>query len=543
MSAQPPHSVSAEILGILQTWADSFRQVLGQRCAPYQIELVSGAELDAALKDETQPKVWAHFLIGGSLRGQQAFFATVTDALQLGQLLMSETLNPAEGFTDSYRDAFGELLRQVAGMAATALKDELGSEVDISFAEAAAPSWKPALQGGFRVTGTPGAPLLLVTCLSDSLVSALEEALAPSSGPAAEANGAPAGTPVGASAGTPEPIYPLSKVVSGGRRGAVLHSQPHRQGEAISPGWNHEAQRRRKARLTTALSEGLPTLQGYVSELNALLSVTPVNLKQVSQVIRTDPSLTAQAIRLYNAKLPGVRSGLRNIEAVVVELGADRLRSLVLTCSLMESTGQQLPASEVRAFWQHSLLTGILSERLAEWTNYREPELAYLAGLLHNLGVLPLWMVAAEERPFVALPTPEDENDPLEAERAHFGMDHCEVGRWMGIAWHFDPYCVEVFEHHHHPEDAVQDPHLVGLVAAADQFCRLHGVAPGSTPRQSPPGRLLEILRACLPMLGATPRARLAEMLEAEYRRQMPALEFGGRGGFGQAPGTPQSGI
>ncbi len=58
------------------------------------------------------------------------------------------------------------------------------------------------------------------------------------------------------------------------------------------------SQRQRRTWLLSGLSEGLPTLPGYVFELNGLLSATHVDLTQVSRVIRTDPSLSAQVLRL-----------------------------------------------------------------------------------------------------------------------------------------------------------------------------------------------------------------------------------------------------
>ena len=68
-----------------------------------------------------------------------------------------------------------------------------------------------------------------------------------------------------------------------------------------------EARQGRKLALMASLSEGLPTLPAYVFELNSLLTATPVNLKRVVEVIMTDPSLTAQVLRLCNSAFMGFR--------------------------------------------------------------------------------------------------------------------------------------------------------------------------------------------------------------------------------------------
>src|SRR5690242_11517596 len=74
------------------------------------------------------------------------------------------------------------------------------------------------------------------------------------------------------------------------------------------------ADKARKAALTAVLTRGLPTLPAYVFELNGLLSESPVNLRQVIEVVRTDPSLTAQLLRLCNSALMGFHERVTRIE-------------------------------------------------------------------------------------------------------------------------------------------------------------------------------------------------------------------------------------
>src|SRR5271157_6592926 len=74
-----------------------------------------------------------------------------------------------------------------------------------------------------------------------------------------------------------------------------------------------EARQSRKLALMAALSEGLPTLPAYVFELNSLMAAAPVNLKRVAEVIRTDPSLTAQVLRLCNSAFMGFRERVARI--------------------------------------------------------------------------------------------------------------------------------------------------------------------------------------------------------------------------------------
>jgi HD-like signal output (HDOD) protein len=285
-----------------------------------------------------------------------------------------------------------------------------------------------------------------------------------------------------------------------------------------------------------ALSEGLPTLPAYVFELNSLLAATPVNFKRVVEVIRTDPSLTAQVLRLCNSAFMGFRDRVTKIRHAVMLVGTERLRTMVLTCSLVEYVGHRVSSEDIQSFWQHCFLTAALSERLARGIAYSQPEQAYLAGLLHDIGALPLLVVTSAE-------SQERENmdtcgwgESVELERQHFGTDHCEVGRWIGVSWNFSPTLLEVMVSHHDPQEAKQDPHLVGVVAAADQFCVRRGIALGGMPPElSEPADNQDrvILQACLPQLKPEEGNKLAEMLETDFLHLIQLMEFGAAGLFG----------
>jgi putative nucleotidyltransferase with HDIG domain len=299
---------------------------------------------------------------------------------------------------------------------------------------------------------------------------------------------------------------------------------------------NPEAKQNRKLALMAALSEGLPTLPAYVFELNSLLSVNPVNLKRVGEVIRTDPSLTAQVLRLCNSAFMGFRSRVMTIEHAVVLVGTERLRTVVLTCSLVEYVGRRVPSEDVQSFWQHSFLTAALSERLARGVACLQSEQAYLGGLLHDIGALPLMMIASAEQQGPGNMTICDWGESIELERAHFGTDHCEVGRWIGASWSFSPTLVEVMVSHHSPREGREDPHLLGVVAAADQFCVRRGIMLGPTPPELPERTSNQdqvILQTCLPQLAPGEADKLAEMLETDFLHLIQLMEFGAAGLFG----------
>jgi putative nucleotidyltransferase with HDIG domain len=303
-----------------------------------------------------------------------------------------------------------------------------------------------------------------------------------------------------------------------------------------------EEQQRRKAAVMTILGKGLPTLPSYVLDLNALLSHPTVDLKKVGKVIRTDPSLSAQVIRLCNSALFGLRRRVFTIEQATVLLGTQRLRTLVLSSSVMEFSGRQLPQTTVHAFWQHSFMAALLSEKIARQLDYCEKEQAYLGGLLHDIGQLPLTMIVFDEEAHRRPAPPAGWQDDPQVERAYFGLDHCEAGRWMGIAWNFMPSFIDVFEYHHATDMAQHDPYLVGIVTAADQCLKLQTADDANAEAEGegkPEADKVFFLEECLPELVETERVALLEMLNNEYVHLLPLVQLGlalssGNGGESQ---------
>lgn len=286
---------------------------------------------------------------------------------------------------------------------------------------------------------------------------------------------------------------------------------------------------RRRAQLLAILREGLSTRRSYVCELNLLLTAAPVDLQRVSKAIRSDVAMTAQFLRTCNVALRGYSRRPLGIEESVVLMGAERLQTWLLACSIMELASRHLSAVNTRRFWQHGFMTGMLSERIAYWVGYPERERAYLGGLLHDVGMLPLLALAASEQSRNRNSSLTSWRGSLESEKRYCGLTHCEVGRQIGESWHCNSALIDVFEHHHHPELSTRDSHLVGIVAAADGCSEtwIWGrAAEGSGHHSGDSTPDDEFLARCFPRLDIQERAELADMLESECLHLLPAIEF-----------------
>ncbi len=161
-------------------WAECFSRFLASLGVVSPI--AEGSEpvsTQAPTQQEFESLVCLRFTGGGSIKGELLWVAEKPVALQLAQLLMSEPPDPAAEFGETQRDAFAELLRQVAGQTATAWKAESGVEIELNFQATVEPAPVTAHSSTLRLKGEKFSELSLRLFLDEDLCAALASLPAP----------------------------------------------------------------------------------------------------------------------------------------------------------------------------------------------------------------------------------------------------------------------------------------------------------------------------------------------------------------------------
>jgi flagellar motor switch protein FliN len=162
----------------MRLWAQSLAQVLGQISgSPLMVDCLPEVPPEAPARGETD----LQFLVtaDGGLQGEMALRIPPAVALTMAQLFLGETPDAKAEFKTDHREAVEELLRQVAGHAASALKPHWG-EVQLRPQVAPAPAWPPSATGWIGPTGDVPARIVVEWQLNAALTAALT-AVAPSS--------------------------------------------------------------------------------------------------------------------------------------------------------------------------------------------------------------------------------------------------------------------------------------------------------------------------------------------------------------------------
>jgi putative nucleotidyltransferase with HDIG domain len=229
---------------------------------------------------------------------------------------------------------------------------------------------------------------------------------------------------------------------------------------------------------------------------------------------------------MANSALFGRNKPVESVRTAVMNLGMWRVRDLLFSNSLT----QVIPANrwivEPAVFWRHSLGVVLVCRKFAEILGYPDTEKAYLAGLLHDIGILVNSMVAPEEFRATFEKATREQVPLHEAELATLGFTHCDSGRVLGEAWKITPDLIQAIELHHDIGDPERGGPLVAIVHLSDLLCRLRDLGYGYyEPRQidfaNEPGWLYLMMQ--FPNLADLDLARFTFTLD-EYAKEVEEL-------------------
>ena len=216
----------------------------------------------------------------------------------------------------------------------------------------------------------------------------------------------------------------------------------------------------------------LPSLPAVVVELLSSMEQDDLDVQALAAKITLDQSLTAKTLRLANSSFYGMQSKVTSMQQAIAVLGFRSIRTLVTACSV---TGSFVPGPGIhfdfQKFWRHSVATALTAKALAPRLG-SNPETAFTAGLLHDLGTLVLATSFPAQHDAVLAYRRVHDCYLIEAERAVLGIDHAMVGSALAAYWKFPANMQAAVASHHDiaPADAVSLPlliHVANIMAHA----------------------------------------------------------------------------
>ncbi len=206
----------------------------------------------------------------------------------------------------------------------------------------------------------------------------------------------------------------------------------------------------------------LPTLPEVALRVRDVVDDEDADAGQIAQIIAQDAALSARLLQVANSPLYRGRNEIDRLDVVVSRLGSKLVRNLV-TSQVMKQMFQATNDTvdrHLRASWEHSVQVAAISRVLAGQCAGISADQAMLAGLLHDIGTLPI-LYRAEERTEIL-------ETPGLLEQLITTL-HAQIGGAILRHWKFPEALVEVAELH---EDLTRThegpPDLVDIVQVAN---------------------------------------------------------------------------
>ncbi len=230
-----------------------------------------------------------------------------------------------------------------------------------------------------------------------------------------------------------------------------------------------------------AVSRGIQTVDTLPQIVLRIMQVAndeKCGARDLKEAMECDPALSSRVLKLVNSSAYATRTKITNLQQAIAYLGIRQIRNLAVTASASKlfSSDEKIGSYTRTGLWKHLVSVGICARLLAMRLNLRDFEDIFLAGLLHDIGI-----VLADQHmhdPFCAAMNSLSEGEPLCAvERAQLGFDHTQLAEAVAETWGFPPGVTAAARYHH---DTVsyrgESVTTIRCVEVANVICSLKGV-------------------------------------------------------------------
>lgn len=228
--------------------------------------------------------------------------------------------------------------------------------------------------------------------------------------------------------------------------------------------------------------DDMPVLPDRVKKIIALTEDPDSTIQDLEKEILKDQSLTSKILKLANSAYYGYPRKINTVSQATILLGFQTIKSMALASTVSKMMTHELKGYALgkNDLWTQSQTCAIISRYIAKEVKYPNPETAYIAGLLRDIGKTILNFYVEKEYHAI-INKVEYSNMPfLEAEEEILGFNHAQVGEKIAIKWNFPEELVEAIGLHHSPEKATINPTLVSIVHIADAITMMMGISIGA---------------------------------------------------------------
>jgi putative nucleotidyltransferase with HDIG domain len=191
----------------------------------------------------------------------------------------------------------------------------------------------------------------------------------------------------------------------------------------------------------------IPPFPAIALKALKLMSGTDTSLLELCNLVRSDHAFSVAILKIANSPLVAFPKTVTSVLQASMLLGFQRLRSVVVTVGLKAYLEDGL-SPLMQSCWRHSVACAIIAERSAK-RRFLDKDFAYTAGILHDIGRVAMASMMPQAYTRVVERGADRPQDVLQSEREFCGIDHCQAGRSLVIAWNLPDTFAEITACHH----------------------------------------------------------------------------------------------
>jgi len=223
----------------------------------------------------------------------------------------------------------------------------------------------------------------------------------------------------------------------------------------------------------------IATLPEVTAKIIATVEDPKSSAAQLHKIVAHDPALVTRILKVVNSAFYGLPGQIGSVDRAIVLLGLNAVKNIAIAASLGQLfRGVKLcKGFNAKDLWTHCIAVGVCAREIAKQSNFPFPEEAFLAGMIHDVGILVSLQVWPENLPAVCTKIQESVAAGTPAyfcalEQEQNGVDHQQLGAALTELWKFPRTCQLVAGFHHRPLTLADDARLLPtLVFAADTIC------------------------------------------------------------------------
>lgn len=248
------------------------------------------------------------------------------------------------------------------------------------------------------------------------------------------------------------------------------------------------------ATVSTDPAKFIATVIGDVGDIATLPEVTVKIIKVVENpkstardlhdIIKNDPALSARILKVVNSAFYGLPGQIASMDRAIVLLGLSAVKNIAIAASMthMFNGGGAIEGFTGNDVWKHSVAVAVACRLLTSAQGRPSVEESFLAGLIHDLGLLVERQMFAKQLAEIVGKAKAGPVNWCELENQIIGADHAAFGMALATKWRFPAHLCTAIGYHHKPMQVAQvNRELSVLVHVADVLAARAGLGYSGT--------------------------------------------------------------